>query len=243
MLGSYAHIRIASKRAAADTLPRDATPPDAPGEGAIAKEDNRTMTLRTLLAPCLFAMLSSCASTATTPIANPATASLDLRGHWVSPCVPNGHGQHIKLDFTMTATAWALDYVTSGDAACASPFITARIEGPDEITGRSAVPDASEASFRFTRKSLTAHDAMAAGFLSSPQGCGTAFTAGVATDISATGCAGLGQRPIAACGQDFDLVSVQGDALHFGNRPDDNDMCTAPRRPTALSPLAMQRQH
>lgn len=199
------------------------------------------MKLHSMFAPCLVAVLSACSAAPAAPT-TPNASTPDLTGHWVSACVPNGRGQHLKLDFTMTAQTWTLDYVTYADAACATPFITAHIEGPYEVTGRSSVADASEASFRFTRKTLTAHDAAAAGFLSSPQGCGTAFTAGVATDISATGCAGLGQRPIAACGQDFDLVSVQGDTLHFGNRPEDNDMCSTARRPTSLSPLPITRQ-
>ena len=101
---------------------------------------------------------------------------------------------------------------------------------------------ATEATFRFTRKTLRAHGAAAAGFLSSPQGCGRAFAADADVDISAEGCAGLGQRPVSACGQDYDLVFVEGDSLRLVQRPSDNDMCTPARRPTALSPLAMQRQ-
>ena len=111
-----------------------------------------------------------------------------------------------------------------------------------EVGATSAVAGARDGTFRFTRKTLRAHGAMAAGFLSSAQGCGRAFAADTDVDITAEGCAGLGQQPVSACGQDYDLVSLEGDNLRFGQRPADNNMCTPERRPAALSPLAMQRQ-
>lgn len=198
------------------------------------------MSIRTLATvTSLVTLLSACG--APQPTAN-TPAPVDISGRWASACVPNGSGQYIRLDFNMTRTAWTLDYVTFADAACATPFVTARIEGPYEITGASPVAGAFDGTFRFTRKTLRAHGAAAAGFLSSAQGCGRAFAADTDVDITEAGCAGLGQRPVSACGQDYDLVSVNGDSLRFGQRPSDNDMCTTARRPTALSPLAMQRQ-
>ncbi len=197
------------------------------------------MTIRTLTLAALTTLVTACSAPQSTA---PAAPRVDLAGRWASACVPNGSGQHIQLRFAMTPADWSLDYVTYTDAACATPFVTAHIEGPYEVTAPSSVAGASEASFRFTRKTLRAHGAAAAGFLSSAQGCGRAFAADADVDISAEGCAGLGQRPVSACGQDYDLVSLDGDSLRFGQRPGDNDMCTPARRPTALSPLAMQRQ-
>lgn len=199
--------------------------------------NTRTLALTALTA--VTALLTACGAPQTPASAAP---SLDLTGRWSSACVPNGSGQYIQLRFAMTRADWTLDYVTYGDAACASPFVTAHIEGPYEISGPSSVAGASEGTFRFTRKTLRAHGAAAAGFLSSPQGCGRAFAADTDVDITTEGCAGLGQRPVSACGQDHDLVALDGDSLRFGQRPSDNDMCTPARRPTALSPLAMQRQ-
>jgi hypothetical protein len=191
-----------------------------------------------LVTIALTALLAACGAPQTPPAAAPR---VDISGRWGSACIPNGSGQYMQLRFVNTDTTWTLDYVTYTDAACASPFITAHIEGPYEVAGASAVAGASEGTFSFTRKTLRAHGAMAAGFLSSAQGCGRPIAADADVDITAEGCAGLGQRPVSACGQDYDLVSVQGDALRFGQRPADNDMCTPARRPTALSPLALQR--
>lgn len=197
------------------------------------------MNVRTLTLAALTALVTACSAPQST---DPATPRVDIAGRWASACVANGSGQYIQLRFAMTRADWTLDYVTYADAACATPFVTARIEGPYEVTAASSVAGASEATFRFTRKTLRAHGAAAAGFLSSAQGCGRAFAADVDVDISAEGCAGFGQRPIAACGQDYDLVSLSGDSLRFGQRPSDNDMCTPSRRPGALSPLSVQRQ-
>ncbi|MFO0609983.1 MAG: hypothetical protein U0324_42890 [Polyangiales bacterium] len=197
------------------------------------------MSPRPLHALALASLLSACGAPQTPA---PAAPAVDLAGRWASACVPNGSGQHIQLRFAMTARDWSLDYVTYADAACATPFVTAHIEGPYEVTGPSAVAGAHEGTFRFTRKTLRAHGAAAAGFLSSAQGCGRPVAPDADVDISAEGCAGLGQRPVSACGQDYDLVSVEGDSLRFGQRPADNDLCTPAHRPAALSPLAMQRQ-
>ncbi|MDP3278686.1 MAG: hypothetical protein Q8Q09_26080 [Deltaproteobacteria bacterium] len=171
-----------------------------------------------------------------------ASAALDLAGRWRNACTPNGSGGGFSLDFELTASEWRLDYVTYAEPACATRMVTVHIEGPYEIGARSAqVSGASEAVFRFTRKTVTAHNAGAVGFLSGLPMCTGPFEVDVARDISASGCAGLGQRPVAACAQDYDLVSVEGDSLRFGQRPADNDMCTADKRPSALAPVSSQR--
>ena len=170
------------------------------------------------------------------------SSALDLSGRWRNACTPNGSGGGFSLDFEFTASEWKLDYVTYAEPACATRMVTVHIEGPYELGARSAqVSSAYDAVFRFTRKTVTAHSAGAVGFLSGLPMCTGPFEVGVARDIGASGCAGLGQRPIAACGQDYDLVSVEGDALRFGQRPADNDMCTAEKRPSALAPVSSQR--
>lgn len=164
-------------------------------------------------------------------------------GRWRSPCVPNGQGQHIALAFDIAATNWNLDYVTYGDDACAAPFLSVRVEGTYALTGASSVAGAQNAVFRFTRKTVTPHGAAAVGYAQSIASCGTgAWSDGVARDVTASGCAGIGQRPVASCGQDYDLVAVDATTLRFGQRPADNDMCTEDKRPAALATLAMQRQ-
>jgi hypothetical protein len=51
----------------------------------------------------------------------------------------------------------------------------------------------------------------------------------------------LGQQPISACGQDYDLVRLDEGELMFGARPADNNMCTEARRPAEMSGLALEK--
>lgn len=56
----------------------------------------------------------------------------------------------------------------------------------------------------------------------------------VETDISATGCAFW--APLSECNEDHDLVLLdEAGRLYFGERPEDNNMCTPDRRPTKLT--------
>jgi hypothetical protein len=167
-----------------------------------------------------------------------------LVGRWAAPCTPNDTGA-FTLDFDLTETRWSLDYDTFGDAGCASPLLTVHIEGPYEITGPSEVAGAREARFAFDAKTITAHSDAAVAFLGGfGEACGGpgTWSVDVARDVGASGCAPLGQRPIAECPADFDLVSVTSTELRFGARPADNDLCTPERRPTALSGLASLRR-
>jgi hypothetical protein len=167
-----------------------------------------------------------------------------LSGRWISPCTPNDSGA-FTLDFTLDADRWSVDYATFGDAACSAPFLTVHIAGPYEITGPSSVEGASEGRFAFDEKTVTAHAEGAVGFLAGlGEACGGPGTweLGVARDVGAAGCPALGQRAIADCPADYDLVSVTATELRFGARPADNDMCSPERRPTALSGLASIRQ-
>jgi hypothetical protein len=166
--------------------------------------------------------------------------AIDLAGRWQSACVDPGSGQALRLHFDLTGETWTLDYETFSDAACAAPLLTVHIEGPYDVTGASAAaPGAYEARFGFTRKTVTPRSDGAAAFLAQACGGGS-FAAGTATDI-AGGCAGLGMYPIASCAADYDLVARTGNRLQFGARPANNDMCTADKRPTALSPILLTR--
>jgi hypothetical protein len=165
-----------------------------------------------------------------------------IAGKWRSDCTPMGNGQAFLLDFDIGEKDWALDYVVHADDKCATKFLTVRIEGPYEIGGASTVPSAHEARFGFSKKSVVPHLDAAASFLESEKGCAVpGFSVGQPKDISATGCANLGQRPIAQCAADYDLVHVEGSELHFGDRPKDNDMCSEDKRPKGLAGLAVKR--
>lgn len=205
--------------------------------------------MKTLI-PTLFALATStllCACGASSPSPQPETAgpsaSPDLSGRFRSACVDPGGGQAITLDFVLTRTDWKLDYVTYRDAACKAPFVTVHIEGPYALGEKSAtVPGAWNGRFGFSKKTVTPHGDAAVAFLASDKGCrDVSFTKDAPRDILESGCAGLGQRPGATCSADYDLVSLDGDTLRFGDRPKDNDMCTEAKRPTALSALAITR--
>jgi hypothetical protein len=166
-----------------------------------------------------------------------AFEATDLAGAWGSGCVDPGSGQGIALDFDLTAGDWVLDYQAFGDATCALPFLTVHIEGPYTLGSDSSIVDgAREAEFAFHSKTVTPHSEDAVAFLENT--CGGDFTAGEAADLSA-GCAGLGQKPLADCDRDYDVVSLVGDTVRFGSRPVDNDLCTPEKRPTELSAMAL----
>lgn len=204
------------------------------------------MSLKSIL-PAILAASSfvACGGSTPTPADSAASASNaapDIAGHWVSECTKVSEQQIMKLDFQLTKDTWSLDYSTFADPACQTKFLTVHIEGPYEVGGAAAgVEKAFHGKFAFTKKTVTPHLDAAVGFLGSDKGCGGSWTVGTAVDIGEKGCAGLGQRPISACGADYDLVFSDGSVLTFGQRPADNDMCTEDKRPKALSKLSMKK--
>jgi len=185
------------------------------------------------------------ASAAAAEPAKPAPAAPpSLVGGWNTACTPMSDKQGFSLDFDIQAANWAVDYAVFGDKECKTKFFTVRIEGPYALGGASAAgAGIFDGKFSFAKKSITPHNDAAAKFLASADGCNTAgFKANTAKDISESGCAKLGQRPLKDCGADFDLVKVEGDVLTFGERPANQDMCTEAKRPKALSKLSMKKK-
>ena len=58
-------------------------------------------------------------------------------------------------------------------------------------------------------------------------------------DVTEKGCIGVA-HPVAECPEEFDVVSIDGDELYFGERV--TDMCKEEGRPAALSPYAVFKQ-
>ncbi|MFZ1641675.1 MAG: hypothetical protein WAV07_09625 [Candidatus Contendobacter sp.] len=205
---------------------------------------NRLPTVLTFCLP-LVACGAAPAPSPDGPGASKATNSSapDISGHWVSQCVKVSEQQIMKLDFQITKDTWTLDYTTFADPACQTKFLTVHIEGPYEMGNPAAsIKGAFEGKFGFTKKTVTPHIDAAVGFLGSDKGCGGgSWTVGAASDVLKKGCAGLGQRPGITCSADYDLVYTDGNTLTFGARPTDNNMCTADKRPVALSKLSMKR--
>lgn len=173
-----------------------------------------------------------------------ASASQSLVGHWTGACSPKGATQGSTVTFDIGAKNWAIDFDMFSDRTCTTRFVTLHIEGPYAIGAASTVvPGARDAKFSFSKKTITAHVDAAEQFLSGANGCAIpGFAIGVARDISVTGCAAMGQRPIAACEADYDLAHVEGERLTFGARPADNDLCTPAKRPVALSKSSTMRK-
>jgi len=169
----------------------------------------------------------------------------DLAGRWVSKgceAYPNGQGgdNYLTRDFTLTEGEWNLTFTLFGDAECSYPLFSAKIVGPYSLGGLSEeVEGATEGQFGFATNEWTALDqGMADMFTQS--GCGTAaWEVGVPQDVTEKGCIGVA-HPVAECPEEFDVVSIDGDELYFGERI--TDMCKEEGRPAALSSYAVFKQ-
>ena len=192
--------------------------------------------------PFLLLALSACGSSKPTGL--PPHANLDVAGHWVSECTPTPDGKgHFTMDFHDTTDRWQLAYVVFGDVACTTPLVTVDIAGPYQIGGASAhVDGAREAVFQFDKKAITPNAQPLADALNGMSDCGGGFAVGRPHDVYERGCPEFGQYPRASCAADYDLVWRDADTLRFGQRPADNNMCTAERRPTSLSPVVLHRR-
>lgn len=196
-------------------------------------------TMMGMKSPILFALLL--ASTA-------CSSSPSVTGKWTSACFPSpqadGSTLYGRIDLTGTdPDRWALDYTLHGDAACTSKVVQVSIHGQyDVIEPSPTVKDAWNARFGFDDKTITPFVQPVADALGAAS-CGTSpWQVGVAQSVYENGCAAFGQYPKSQCDADYDLLSIEGSTLHFGNRPADNNMCTPDKRPTQLSTVALTRQ-
>lgn len=168
----------------------------------------------------------------------------ELAGDWTSPsceAYPDGNGgtSYLTRDFALTDARWALDVTIFGDAECSYGLFRIEIEGPYSLGGASTVAGATEGNFGFTTNQWTPLiEDMAVVFENA--GCASGeWEVGEAQDVTGTGCIGVA-HPIAECPVEHDIVSVDGDALYFGQRV--TNMCEESGRPTALNSYAVTRQ-
>lgn len=170
----------------------------------------------------------------------PATTLQTLEGTYADPAPYDYGGAFGHRTFTFDDGAWTLDFVLGLDPALEAGVFRFRTHGHYEVLRASpVVPGAFEALFVEDAKYvtlLTEDPALAEAFGLAE--CGLA--PGVEKDVSVEGCAGW--RPVAECAEDHDLLALTAEGgVRFGVRPRDNDMCTADKRPTALTP-AVRRQ-
>lgn len=203
--------------------------------GRVKLAQRNTWTLVDVACGMGLALLAACG-----PVAEPpqGTTPNDPVGTWQSDCLPPPNTG--ISTFHISSSRWTLDFVKYAMNDCSQPMFTVHVEGPWALGKPStAVAGANEATFGFTKKTITPQSAAGVWFLSSLAGCKDAsFKEGEATDILAGGCSTLGQHPVGDCAQDFDLVAVDGGHLWFGARPSDNNMCTQEKRPTQLASWA-----
>ncbi|MEO1628948.1 MAG: hypothetical protein AAFV25_27625 [Bacteroidota bacterium] len=144
----------------------------------------------------------------------------------------NAFGQRV---FNFDNGNWALEFTLGLDPNLDHQVFQFRTHGSYAILDASAVgKNVYNAEFGEDKKFVTlkTEDSQlieAFGFAS----CG--LTPFVEKDISADGCALW--KAVSECPIDHDLLALDDDGrLYFGERPADNDMCSADKRPTSLTP-------
>lgn len=170
----------------------------------------------------------------------------ELAGDWASAsceAIANADGSrsYVQRNFHLTEDAWALKLDAFGDEGCSFKLFTARVGGPYTLEKDSEkVAGATEGNFGFREQAFTAHvENLATVFANAKCGTG-AWKVGEEQSTADTGC--LFFRPTSACGTDHDVIKVEGNQLFFGQRPADNDMCTADKRPTALGAVPVVKR-
>lgn len=141
-----------------------------------------------------------------------------------------GNGSFATRDFKLTDKTWDLVFTIYADKELKAPLVAMNFAGPWKATGPSAkVEGASEATFEFTKKTVTLHAEPAAkGF--GMDGCG--LVVGKPKDVSKSGCSFVAS--VANYGKEFDLIKRDGEQVFFGARPADSNMGSEDKRPTAL---------
>lgn len=140
-------------------------------------------------------------------------------------------GQRI---FTFEKGKWTLKFTLALDPEMKMQVFEFRTVGTFTILDKSNLADTYNALFLEDKKFITlktsdANLVNAFGFAP----CG--LTKDVEMDISANGCSAW--KAVSVCNQDHDLLSLDAAGkLYFGERPADNDMCSANKRPTKLTP-------
>lgn len=161
-------------------------------------------------------------------------------GTYRSEAPEQWYGGFGTREFVFADGQWELIFTHALDPAMTMRTFVFRTGGAFDIVGPSEVVDgAMNGTFHEEWKHvtlLTEIPEVIAGM--GMADCG--LTPNLETDISETGCAAW--RPVAVCGEDHDLIAMTETGVQFGVRPQDNDMCTEDKRPTALLPVVAHFQ-
>ena len=192
--------------------------------------DKRNSLRAALAAACLLALGVGVPSAQTPFDSRQALETLD--GVYASTAPESWYGSFGTRRFAFSGGAWELTFVHALDPQMEKKTFQFRTGGAYRIVEPSATVQGAyggvfgEAWKKVTL--LTDDPALVKAFGFAE--CG--LVPNVEIDISQKGCANW--KPVAACGEDHDLVALSGARLWFGVRPRDNDMCTPDKRPTAL---------
>lgn len=170
--------------------------------------------------------------------ADAATLST-LVGTYESAGAEPWYGGYGTREFVFANGTWSLTFIHALDPDMTLRTFQFRTGGSYTVGAPSkVVPGAYRTRFNEDWKHLT--------LLTPDIGLAQAFgmadcglTLNLEADISDTGCAAW--RPVAICGADHDLLALDATGLRFGVRPQDNDMCTEDKTPTALLPAVVKR--
>lgn len=201
------------------------------------------MKALTLFTAMITLWLTACADPATVtraqdPDPTDATPAMELqtlKGTYSDPTSYPYGSAYGKRVFTFNEGQWSLKFVLALDPELTQPVFEFRTRGSYQIQAPSkAVPGAYEADFSEDVKLLTLKTDNAQ-LVEAFGLAACALPLNQEVDISIKGCSGW--KPVSVCPTDHDLLALTDDgALQFGQRPMDNDMCTAAKRPTALTP-------
>ena len=149
---------------------------------------------------------------------------------------PYAYGQAWgKRVFTFDKGKWTLNFTLALDPEMKMQVFQFRTLGTYKVQDKSSkVADSYNAVFYEEKKLLTlktSDENLIKAFGFAP--CN--MIKDVEQDVSGKGCPGW--KSVAECPADNDLLSLDKDGkLYFGNRPQDNDMCSPEKRPTSLTP-------
>jgi hypothetical protein len=149
---------------------------------------------------------------------------------------PYAYGQAWgKRVFSFDKGKWTLHFTLALDPEMKMQVFQFRTFGTYKVQEKSSkVADTYNAVFYEEKKLLTLKtndENLIKAFGFAP--CN--MTINVEQDVSEKGCSGW--KSVAECPGDYDLLSLDKKGkLYFGNRPQDNDMCSPEKRPTSLTP-------
>ena len=159
----------------------------------------------------------------------------NLSGTYADPTPYNYGTAWGKRIFTFNNGKWTLDFTLSLDPDMKMQVFRFRTWGTYHIEEKSTtLANTYHAVFYEDKKLLTlktADENLIKAFGFAP--CN--LTIDKEQDVSEKGCSGW--KSVKECPGDYDLLSLDKEGkLYFGNRPPDNDMCSANKRPTSLTP-------